>query len=282
MQSKGPTGADQMRVTFWGTRGTRMVARDGFARYGRHTICVEVQCGERVLVFDAGSGFTGLGTDLLRREIGHVDLFFTHSHYDHVEGIPFFQPFYEPDFSADLYAGRLKGIDHCREIVGRLMIEPYFPISQEKFSAKLRYRDLADHQSVEPGEGIVVRTTRLHHPGGANGYRVDFRGKSFALITDTEHVASEANGELAWFLADVDLFAYDCSYVDEEYPRYAGFGHSTWEEAKRLKNNAGAKRVLGLHHMPFRSDAALDAIAETLLADDPDADIARDGMRVEL
>lgn len=259
-----------------------MVAGTGFSRYGRNTICVEVQCGERIIVFDAGSGFVGLGADLARRGIKSFDLFLSHSHYDHVEGIPFFQPFYEKETQVNFWSGRLKGIEHPREIVDGLMKEPYFPIRQEKFLAKIVYKPIEDHQRIELGDGISIATTRLHHPGGATGYRLNYRGHSFGFITDTTHAIDQRDTTLVQFLEGVDLFAYDCSYVDEEFPKFASFGHSTWEEASRLRKSANAKRMLGLHHMPFRNDDALKAIGDRLAKDDPDCEIAADGQEIRL
>lgn len=269
-------------VKFWGTRGTRMVAGAGFSEYGRNTICVEVHCGQRVLIFDAGSGIVGLGSSLIERGINSFDLFLSHAHYDHVEGIPFFQPFYERKTVVNFWSGKLKGIKHTREIVDGLMKEPYFPIRQEKFHAKIIYRQVEDRQTLDLGDGIEVQTTRLHHPGGATGYRVNYAGKSFAFITDTTHAPGQRDTELVEFIRDVDLFAYDCSYTDEEFPQFASFGHSTWEEASRLRNAANAKRMMGLHHMPFRNDEALKAISARIERECSKCEIARDGAVIEL
>jgi len=269
-------------IRFWGTRGTRMVAGDGFSEYGRNTICVEVLCGDRILVFDAGSGIVGLGASIMLRGVTEFDLFLSHAHYDHVEGIPFFQPFYEKAFSVNVWSGQLKGIEMTREIVDGLMREPYFPIRQEKFQANLRYRQIEDYQIIDLGDGIEIATTRLHHPGGATGYRINFAGKSFAFVTDTTHAPNQRDNDIVSFLKGVDVFAYDCSYVDEEFPKFASFGHSTWEEASRLRQASGAKQMVGLHHMPFRNDADLGKIGERLAKDDPLCLIARDGMTLRL
>lgn len=259
-----------------------MVAGDGFSDFGRNTICVEVVCGDRVIVFDAGSGIVRLGSSMMERGISSFDLFLSHAHYDHVEGIPFFQPFYEKSFSVNIWSGRLKGIEMTREIVDGLMREPYFPIRQEKFQAKLHYRQIEDYQTLDLGDGIRVATMRLHHPGGATGYRVDFAGKSFAFVTDTTHAPNQRDNDIVDFIRDVDLFAYDCSYLDEEFPQFASFGHSTWEEASRLRQASGARMMMGMHHMPFRDDEALKQIGDRLGKDDPQCRIASDGSYVRL
>ena len=273
---------DMFTVTFWGSRGTRMVSDKNHIVYGKDTICVEVQCGSRTLVFDAGSGIISLGESLIKRNIDSIDLFLSHSHYDHVEGIPFFQPFYNTDFSSTFWSGRLNGITHSRDIVDGLMKEPYFPIKQEKFLSKIRYKDISDFETLQLGDEIEIETKPLNHPGKATGYRVNFKGRSFAFITDTTHVPNKPDEALIEFIRDVDLFAYDCSYTDKEFPKFATYGHSTWEEAIRLKNSSRAKAMAGLHHMPFRTDKALDKIAEMLKTNGKGCRIARDGLKIQL
>ncbi len=259
-----------------------MVADEQQSKYGRNTICVEVQCGNRVLVFDAGSGLIKLGHSLIARDITKIDLFLTHAHYDHVEGIPFFQPFYNDNFTTHFWGGRLNGIERTRDIVDGLMKEPYFPIKQEKFNSKIVYKEIADFESLDLGDGITIATTRLHHPGGATGYKVQFGGRQFAFITDTTHAINQPDHSLLKFVEKVDLFAYDCSYLDSEFHKYSNFGHSTWEEGCRLKEKSKAKAMLGLHHMPFRSDDDMDKIAARLIEDDSGCGIAKDGLKIQL
>ena len=281
-ETHGPGETDGLTVTFWGTRGTRMVTGDQFTRYARKTICAEVRCGNRVIVLDAGSGLVPLGAAMMANGTRQFDLLLTHAHYDHVEGIPFFEPFYDPQFKVSIWSGKLKGIEKTRDIVDGLMKEPYFPIRQEKFLADIRYRDIDDHAAIDLGDGIMVHTTRLHHPGGATGYRIDYKGKRFAFITDTTHATGQRDMELVAFLKDVDAFAYDCSYLDKEFPQFASFGHSTWEEAERLRKAANAGHVFGIHHMPFRDDAALDAISAQIVKDMAHCTVTRDGMQIRL
>ena len=271
------------KVTIWGTRGTHMSVDPSNMKFGSDTICVEVRCGQRVLVFDAGSGFIKFGHELMARKSSRkFDLFFSHAHYDHVEGIPFFQPFYEKDCSCTIWSGRLKGIQHTREIFDNLMREPYFPIKIEKFQAKLKFRAIGDQETIELGDGIVVYTMRLHHPGGATGYRVEFDGKSFGFITDTTHTPNQSDTELVAFLNDIDLFVYDCGYTDEEFPKFAAFGHSTWQEALRIKKLANASAVLGFHHMPHRTDKQLDQFDKEMKNAGKACGMAKDGMIVQL
>lgn len=274
---------DDFKIKFWGTRGTRALCSADNNRYGSKTICVEVQCGNRVLVFDAGTGFVDFGKEFLNRKSSlHFDLFFSHAHYDHVEGIPHFQPFYDKKVSCDVWAGQLKGVETTREIFDFLMMEPYFPVSIEKFQAAIQFHKIAPHQSVDLGDGITVHTTRLHHPGGANGYRVEYGGKSFGFITDTTHAIGKQDLDIVSFINDIDLFVYDSGYTDAEFPEYSSFGHSTWQEALRLKKTANAKHVLGFHHMPFRMDSELDEIEAEMNKASSLSGLAKDGSVYEL
>jgi phosphoribosyl 1,2-cyclic phosphodiesterase len=283
MNSLSPGEAEEFTVRFWGTRGTRMMAGEQFRKYGGNTICLEVRCGNRLIILDAGSGIDDLGKQLSTNcSAGEFDLFLTHAHYDHVLGIPFFAPLYNPGCRLNIWAGKLTGATDTRNVIDRLMIEPFFPVSIETFRADIRYRDIRDNEVIDLGDGITVHTIPLDHPGRATGYRIEFGGRSFALITDTSHTPGKLNQALAEFLRDVDAFAYDCSYVDAEFDQYPGFGHSTWEEAVRLRKASGARMALGLHHMPFKNDAAVDEIVSRISLLDDATSAATEGMLLRL
>lgn len=271
------------KIKFWGTRGTRQTDSANTVNFGSNTICIEVQCGNRILVFDAGSGIVNFGTDLEKRKIVQkFDLFFSHAHYDHVEGIPHLSPLYNNEFSATIWSGNLEGIVACHEIFDFLMMQPYFPVNVEKFEADIKYKDISDFETLNLGDGILVHTTRLNHPGGATGYRVEYAGKSFAFITDCSHFLNKPDAQLVAFLKNVDLFAYDCSYTDEEYSKYSSYGHSTWQEALRLRSAAKADGVYAIHHMPFRNDEQLERIHLKMKEENENSGVAYDNKIVLL
>ncbi|MBL1405699.1 MAG: MBL fold metallo-hydrolase [Rhizobiales bacterium] len=271
------------KIKFWGTRGTRQVHSLDHTKFGSNTICVEVQCGERVLVFDAGSGIVNFGVDFDKRpSVQNFDLFLSHAHYDHVEGIPHLSPLYQKQNSATIWSGALKGIVTCHEIFDFLMMQPYFPVKVEKFEADIKYNDIADFESLNLGDGIRIHTTRLKHPGGATGYRVEYAGKSFAFITDCAHSTNAQDDQLVAFLKDVDLFAYDCSYTDEEFEKYSTYGHSTWQEALKLRSAANAGGVYAIHHMPFRNDDELERIHKDMKTENANSGVAYDTKTVKL
>ncbi|MEC9344061.1 MAG: MBL fold metallo-hydrolase [Pseudomonadota bacterium] len=274
---------DMFSVTFWGVRGTLASPGCEFRRTGGNTICAQLQCGDRVIVFDAGTGIRALGSQLIEQEnVRQLDLMLTHVHYDHVEGIPFFAPFFSPKFNIDIWLGKLDGASSTRDAIEGLMRRPYFPVGPDVFQAGIGYRDVARNAVFDLGDGIEVRTMPMNHPGGATGYRVDYSGRSFAFVTDTEHLVGETDMSVVELIEGVDCFAYDSSLTDAELPDFAGYGHSTWEEGLRLREKAGAGAVFALHHMPFRTDEEVDAIEAAMQKRHARSGVAREGQKIDL
>ncbi|MFZ1816095.1 MAG: MBL fold metallo-hydrolase [Rhizobiaceae bacterium] len=269
---------DQLLVRFHGVRGTLASPGREFQRAGGNTICAEVRCGDRVLICDAGTGIRKLGSQLLeQQDVRKIDILMTHVHYDHVEGIPFFGPFFSPDFRINVWLGKVDGADSTEEAVRGLMRRPYFPVGPDVFQADVSFRCVAENQELDLGDGIHVRTAPLNHPGGATGYRIEYKGRSFAFVTDTEHVPGKPDENVLRLISGVDAFVYDASLTDAELPEFRGYGHSTWEEGMRLRKKTGAKRFLALHHMPFRTDADLDIIEAAIKTQHPSSGVAREG-----
>lgn len=278
-----PKRNTDFRVTFWGVRGTLASPGIEFQRTGGNTICAELKCGDRIIVFDAGTGIRELGSRLIaQNRVRRVDLMFSHVHYDHIEGTPFFAPFFLPDFKVDVWMGRLDGAKSTEDAVKGMMRRPYFPVGPGIFTADITYREIATHTAFDIGDGINIRTAPLNHPGGATAYRIDFQGRSFAFVTDTEHIPGKPDKEVLALIEDVDLFAYDASLTDEELPEFTGYGHSTWEEALRLREMANAGVMLGIHHMPYRTDNEIDKIERQIKAVHPASGVARERMSVDL
>lgn len=273
----------QFTVTFWGARGTLASPGREFARTGGNTACAEVRCGKRVIILDAGTGIRALGAALVEQTaVRKLDLLLTHAHYDHIEGAPFFAPFFSPEFSVAVYGGKLEGAKNTKEALTGLMRKPYFPVGPEVFSAKIGFHDIALNEVLDLGDQIMVRTAPLNHPGGATGYRIEYAGRSFAFITDTEHVPGKPDENVLSLIKGCDAFAYDASFSDAEYPEFAGYGHSTFEEGLRLRAMADARRMLAMHHVPYRSDDEVDLIEKAIRQNHPASGVAREGMVLEL
>ena len=268
-------------VKFWGVRGSIACSGPRTARYGGNTSSIEVRCDERMLLFDAGTGLRYLGNALGARTID-ADLFLTHTHFDHVCGLPFFRPFFQPHNRFRLWAGHLGEGMTLRRVLGEFMMSPLFPVPPQVFRARMEYREFKAGETLNPAAGITLRTTALNHPDGATGYRVDFGGRSVCYLTDTEHVPGAPDRNILELIAGADLVIYDSMYTDAEYETYTGWGHSTWQEGMRLCREAGAKRLAVFHHDPEHDDELLDGIATEVEKLLPGSIVARDGLVVEV
>jgi hypothetical protein len=185
------------------------------------TRSIEMRCGTRLLLFDGGSGIRYLGNQLVAEAPLDADLFLTHTHFDHVCGLPFFRPFFQPQNTFRLWAGHLAGQVTLRRRMNETMSAPLFPVPPEVFRASLSYHDFVPGETLTPVPGIVVRTALLNHPDRASGYRVDYAGAG-VLSRDTEHVPVFA-------IATFRLIAgrsgdYDSMCTDESTPTVAGWG----------------------------------------------------------
>lgn len=253
-----PSG--DFRIRFWGVRGSIATCAPDVCRYGGETICMEVICGSRTLVFDVGSGGRRLGNELSDRGIGNLDVFISHFHYDHVEGLPFFAPLYIPGNSVTIRSGHGTAQQSTLDLIKGFIGPPYFPISPDMFRADWRCEDIAVGGNLDMGDGIAVATAALNHPGGATGYRIHYKGRSIAIVTDNEHVPGQTDPNISDFIEGADLVVYDAMYTDPELPSFAGFGHSTWEEGIRQCQANKARALALIHHRPLRTDAELDAL----------------------
>jgi len=274
---------DKMQVRFWGVRGSLACPGPNTVRYGGNTSCVEVRCGEDLFVFDAGTGLRGLGGALAaeKRPI-HADIFCSHTHYDHICGVAFFAPCFNPANSLTFWAGHLPPGTTIREVLTGSLSEPYLPNLLDVISAHLEFEDFEGGDSFSPKPGITIRTAPLNHPGGATGYRLEWRDKSIAYITDTEHRPDMLDENVLGLIEGVDLMIYDATYTEAEYVVHAGWGHSTWQEAVRLAEKASVRKLALYHHDPTHSDAILDAIAAELDEAKANAVIAQEGMVISL
>ena len=270
-------------VRFWGVRGSIACCGPRTARFGGNTSSVEVRCGSRLLMFDAGTGIRYLGRTLLKEKAPiDADLFFTHTHFDHVCGLPFFAPLFKPQNRFRLWAGHLGDGLTLRRVLSEFMIAPLFPVPPDVFRATMEYRDFAPGDTLAAGSDVVLRTATLNHPDGAVGYRIEYGGKSVCYITDTEHVPGAPDKNVLGLMAGADLVIYDSMYTDEEYPAYVGWGHSTWQEGLRLCKSAGAKRLAVFHHDPEHDDELLSGIEREVSAALPGSVAAREGLVIEL
>jgi phosphoribosyl 1,2-cyclic phosphodiesterase len=247
-------------------------------RYGGNTSCVEIRCGERLLIFDGGTGLRDLGNGLSRNGPVEAELFLTHTHFDHICGLPFFAPFYTEGNRIGLSAGHLRPENDLRQVLMEMMMAPLFPIPPTAFKADVSFFDFSAGEVLTPGHDITIRTARLNHPNRATGYRIEYGGRSICYVTDTEHEGGKRDRNVLGLIQGADIVIYDSTYSDEEYPRYKGFGHSTWQEGVRLADAAGVKTLVIFHHEPNHDDDCMDGIAAAAEKMRPGTVVAREGM----
>jgi len=279
--SGGISAAGGFLVRFWGVRGSIAAPGPATARYGGNTSSIEVRCGDRLLLLDGGTGMRYLGNALLAEAPLDADLFLTHTHFDHVCGLPFFKPFFQPENRFRLWAGHLGSGLTLHRVLREFMMAPLFPVPPDVFKATIEYRDFKSGATLRlPGaHGVTVRTAPLNHPDGATGYRIEYAGKSVCYITDTEHVPGKPDRKVLGLMEGADIAIYDCMYTDEEFAKsYVGWGHSTWQEAVRLCKAAHVKKLVVFHHDPDHDDDRMDAIGREVAAAMPGAVVAREGM----
>ncbi|MDE0576157.1 MAG: MBL fold metallo-hydrolase [Opitutales bacterium] len=253
------------RLKFWGTRGSIACPGPDTVKYGGNTTCFEVTCGSRRIIIDAGTGIRALGKKIMLEEgnILDTDIFFTHTHMDHIQGLPFFAPLYNPKNNVRLHSGHLQPPYDLQGLIGTmLMKDPIFPVPSSLIEQACTFNDYNCGQVFEPEEGIVIRTGKLNHPNGACGYRIEFEGKAIAICTDTEHFEDGIDQSVVSLSHDADVMVYDSAYTEEEYEKFKGWGHSTWQEAVKVAEAANVKQTFLFHHDPSHDDAKMDAIAE--------------------
>lgn len=255
-----------MRITFWGVRGSIPTPGPHTVEIGGNTSCVEVRCGKALIILDGGTGLRLLGQKLAAEMPITAHIFFSHVHWDHIQGFPFFVPAFVPGNTFFLYGGN-NVTRTLEETLAGQMDYPSFPVHLSEMGAKMTFDDLFEGQTIEidDGEGDKARVTcgRGNHPNGVLAYRIEHRGRSMVYATDTEHY-SIVDPKLTKLSKGVDILIYDAMYTPEEYAGTAGtggpklgWGHSTIDEAAKLAKAAGAKKLVLFHHDPGQSDAAV-------------------------
>jgi phosphoribosyl 1,2-cyclic phosphodiesterase len=270
--------SNDFSVRFWGVRGSIACSAPDIVRYGGNTSCLEIRCGDRTLIFDGGTGLRYLGLDMVRRGLQDVDIFFTHTHLDHVCGLPFFVPFFIKGNTFRLHAGNLLPDHTLFGTMSHMMMAPLFPIPPSIFSARLSFHDFHPGETKHPYPGVTLRTAPLNHPNGATGYRVDFDGRSICYLTDTEHFPDRLDDNILTLIDGADIVIYDAMYTEAEYATRKGWGHSTWHAGVELCNAARVKTFVVFHHDPDHNDDFMDRVAAEVETLRPGTLVAREGM----
>lgn len=271
-----PEHTDALRIRFWGVRGSVCASGAPFREFGGHTPCVEVRCGERLFVIDAGTGLTALGAALDDNEPKDFDILFSHLHLDHISGLPFFKPALTPQRVIRTYCGNLGGAS-AREALDRIYAPPIFPVRLDQLPSRFEHVGFTAGETLRFADGRMVETHPLQHPNGATGYRIRHRGRSVCYISDIEHSDRWPSADLVRFVEGADLVIYDGMFSEDEYPRCRGWGHSTWQKGVELCRAADAKALAIFHLHPAHDDDFLRAQEARLKATMPSAFVAREG-----
>ena len=259
--------AGNLTVRFRGVRGSLPAPAPENMRYGGNTSCVEIRFGDQVLILDAGSGIRALGDELIRdaREGGvEMTLLLSHSHWDHIQGLPFFAPGYSSKNRITIFGANGHGGQLQRALAAQ-MTPLHFPVGLEQMRGLEPVRDLSP-DSTKLGN-LVVRTTPLNHPGGCTGFRIECAAGHLAYLPDHEpyrgdQPGSSAQRALIEFVRGVDLLILDTQYTEKEYANRVGWGHGCLPDSVELAIKAGARRLLLFHHDPSHDDRQLDEMVE--------------------
>ena len=277
--------AGTITFRFWGVRGSIASPGPSTVRYGGNTPCVEIRAGGRLIVFDGGTGLRELGLSLVAQEEPiEADLFLTHLHWDHIQGIPFFSPAFEAGHTFRIH-GERKGEQSLKTVLEGQMTDPNFPVPLSVMACSLSFNEIIAGTTVELGPDLRVRTAPLNHPNGCMGLRLEYAGGSLVFITDTEHDAQSGtlDPQVLNLAKDADVLIYDAMYTEAEYRNArVGWGHSTYREALRIARAAGVGTLYFFHHDPTHTDDFLDerlaeARAETV-GESLHVEMAREGI----
>lgn len=257
--------SSQVVVTYWGVHGTLPVPGPATVRYGGNTSCVSVEVGgEPLLIFDCGTGVKRLSDHMMATGDQRLSarIFISHTHWDHINTIPFFAPLYVRGNQFEVF-GPYQGDLTIERAISAQMESVYFPVTIREFGARLMFRDLRE-ETLEFGP-VKIDTMLLRHPGYCLGYRITSRGRRICYITDNELYQPDDNRHdtryvehLADFVRGADVLITDTTYRDHEYPSKVDWGHSSVSQVANLAARAEVKRLHLFHHDPDQTDDDID------------------------
>ena len=267
-----------LSVRFWGTRGSIPSPGALTVRYGGNTPCTALRTSDGWLVIlDAGTGIRELGRSLMAKAAGSAvkgDIFLTHAHWDHIQGIPFFAPIFQGGNHFTIWGS--KSLETSIDRVVRDQMSPVvFPVSFDELDARIDFQELGEAEQAQ-GRGYTVSAYHVQHPGGALAYRftdAEQPGRALVYVSDNELGAHPSypsaegwRAGITEFVRGASVLVHDTTYTREEYAQHRGWGHSTYDDALELAIEAGVQQLVLFHHKPERSDEEIDQQLEQLRA----------------
>jgi phosphoribosyl 1,2-cyclic phosphodiesterase len=274
-----------MRVRFWGVRGSTPTPQKENMGYRGNISCIEIRTDtNQILVFDGGTGLRLLGNEL-QQEFGDkpisAHIFFSHFHLDHIQGVPFFRPLYNPRNHFTFYFAGRCDTNLVMDALAGMMANPYFPIDMSKLPCSREYVDLVEGTYTVADTRILVLP--LNHPQGSVGYRIMQNGKVISYCTDVEHGLDWSDKNIMTLANGSDFFIVDSQCTPEELPDHIGWGHSSWKQSIETGIQAAAvKRIALYHHDPYHEDGDVEQILENAGKLYPNVIAAREGLDVTL
>ncbi|TXD47204.1 MBL fold metallo-hydrolase [Polaribacter sp. IC073] len=278
-------------VKLYGGRGSTPVCESDFQKYGGNTTCIYIDLlinnhSKLMVIFDAGTGIRQLANDIETGSIPKADfilLIFTHLHWDHIQGFPFFSPLYNPNQKIGVvYPKKNLKIKDVEDLFALQMQKEFFPVQLENMGSDLQFINYKDAEALLSEDGLVTFSFREHnHPGGAFSYKLEAGGKSIVISTDLEH-GKEIDKDVVDFCKNADLLIHDAQYTDEELALYEGWGHSSFNQAIETAALANVKNLVLTHHDPSHDDTFLSAIEKECKSKFKNSQLAKEGMEFNI
>lgn len=277
-------------IKFWGVRGSIPTPGPDTARIGGNTSCVEINADDTLIILDGGTGLRLLGDKLIKKgKPINAYMFFSHVHWDHIQGFPFFIPIFQSQNEIHIFGGKNLEMTLGETLAGQMNF-PNFPVSLDDCNAKMHFKEFEDGQALTLAPNLTIEGLPLRHPNGCYGYRVEYEGKIFTYCTDTEHTpeGEPPDANVLKLARDADVFVYDAQYTPVEYTgddgtiSKVGWGHSTYVEAVRLARLANVKHLVLFHHDPGHSDEMVEEIETACQKLFSSSEAAREGLEFTL
>lgn len=263
-------------ISFYGTRGSVPASGPEYSIYGGNTPCVAVRSGGSIFILDAGTGIIQLGRDLKAQKVKNFDIFLTHAHYDHVQGLPFFEPLFDESVAVNFWYASRDVNENGERVVDRLLSQPFLPFSIDDIKCKISFKDLPHQGVVNLTPEITLKVAPLNHPGECSGLRFEANGSAFVYAPDFEYDDGVWDISLVNFMSGADLAVLDATYTADEYKNSKGFGHTPWQKTMGLAKEAQVKNWALFHHSHHRTDTQLAEIERQAKELDARSFIARD------